>query len=301
LKREDQVRRRIGELEKTEKELKAFEARRQELLDQRKAARLEIAALAEKIFELRVHEVDQINREFGDVVLLTLRRGTQSKQYISKLSNLLSGSRVRTQETVADDLASKLSPAGLLELIEMGDAQKIAVTIDRDLGQITRVVTYLRDHPDLYHLEDEPFDDVLEITMFDRGQPKQIESLSEGQRATALLPLILRTASCPLIVDQPEDDLDNSFIFQVLVKNVVRLKSQRQLIFVTHNANIPVLGDAEKIIVMSMEKPNKAAHPTVGSLEECKDHILELLEGGKEAFEKREHRYGLAARHDGRN
>jgi ABC-type cobalamin/Fe3+-siderophores transport system ATPase subunit len=140
-------------------------------------------------------------------------------------------------------------------------------------------------------LEGELFDDSLEITMFDHGHPKPVEDLSEGQRATALLPLILRNSSCPLIVDQPEDDLDNSFIFQVLVKNILKLKEERQLIFVTHNANIPVLGEAEAIVVMHMEKPNKAAPPASGSLEDRKQDILHLLEGGKEAFAHREQRY----------
>ena len=130
-----------------------------------------------------------------------------------------------------------------------------------------------------------------DVTMFDAGQAKPVEDLSEGQRATALLPLILRASSCPLIIDQPEDDLDNSFIFQVLVKNAIRLKKERQLIFVTHNANIPVLGDAERIIVMHMENPTKAAAPRSGDLEERKEDILQLLEGGKEAFEHREQRY----------
>jgi DNA repair ATPase RecN len=99
-----------------------------------------------------------------------------------------------------------------------------------------------------------------------------------------------------LIVDQPEDDLDNSFIFDVLVKNVLRLKKERQLIFVTHNANIPVLGDAEAIVVMHMEKPTKAAPAVVGSLDERTEDILRLLEGGKEAFERREAQYGSLLR-----
>ena len=111
-------------------------------------------------------------------------------------------------------------------------------------------------------------------------------------REWEVLLLLLLESDAPLIVDQPEDDLDNSFIFQVLVKNILKLKLERQLIFVTHNANIPVLGDAEKLVVMNMVKPNKAGVPQVGCLEERKEDVLHLLEGGKEAFELREKRYG---------
>jgi hypothetical protein len=292
LKRENVVRRRIAELEKVEREVRQLDAQRDALVKSRRDARATLASLRDSIFEMRVREVEKINGEFGDVVLLTVRRAAHSAAYVARLSELLMGSRIRTQEDIAGELAQSLSPGDLLEVIEEADAQRLATVLGRDLGQVTRVVTYLRDHPDLYDLEGELFDDSLDITMFDRGQPKAVEQLSEGQRATALLPLILRASSCPLIIDQPEDDLDNSFIFRVLVKNILRLKNDRQLIFITHNANIPVLGDAEAIVVMHMEKPTKAAVPRSGDLEARKEDILELLEGGKEAFEHREQRYG---------
>ena len=291
LKREDAVRRRVLELEKIERLARQQEAEHTDFSKRRRAIRAELAQMRDAIFEMRVNEAEAINREFGDVVLLAVKRAAHSKPFVNRLSDLLAGSRIRTQGNIAEELANNLTPSDLLEVIEDGDAQRLAALLGRDLGQVTRVITYLRDHPDLYDLEGELFDDSLEITMFDRGQPKTVEQLSEGQRATALLPLILRSSSCPLIVDQPEDDLDNSFIFQVLVKNILKLKHHRQLIFVTHNANIPVLGDAEEIVVMHMDSPTKAAPPRIGSLEERKDDILHLLEGGREAFEYREQRY----------
>jgi hypothetical protein len=75
------------------------------------------------------------------------------------------------------------------------------------------------------------------------------------------------------------------------VQIVRDLKQQRQLIFVTHNANIPVLGEADAVIVMRMESPVKAAPPLVGSVDEVKEHILTLLEGGKDAFQRRQQQY----------
>jgi len=291
LKREDVVRRRVAELEKVEREVTQLSKSNGLLRSKRDDARTRITYLLNQIFEFRVEEADKINNEFGDVVLLTVRRGAHSKPYADRVSELLAGSRTRSQEEIARELATALPPVGLLTVIEEGDAQRLANLLQRDLGQMNRVVTYLRDHPDLYELDGQLFEDSLEITMFDHGVPKAVEHLSEGQRATALLPLILREGTCPLIVDQPEDDLDNSFIFQVLVKNIARIKPVRQLVFVTHNANIPVLGDAEQIVVMHMERPDKAATPRLGDLDERKGDVLELLEGGKEAFEHREERY----------
>jgi energy-coupling factor transporter ATP-binding protein EcfA2 len=127
--------------------------------------------------------------------------------------------------------------------------------------------------------------------MFDHDVPKPINQLSKGQVATALLPLILRPAPYPLIFDQPEDDLDNSFIFETLVSSLRHLKADRQLIFVTHNANIPVLGEADDVIVMEMATPRTARAPDHGSVDEMKEQILRLLEGGAEAFRSRQQRY----------
>ena len=157
---------------------------------------------------------------------------------------------------------------------------------------MTRVIAQLGDHPDLYDLETELPADRLEVTFFDEGEPKPVETLSKGQRATALLPIILRPLPYPLLFDQPEDDLDNNFVFKSLIATLRQLKSKRQLIFVTHNANIPVLGGAGKIVVMSMESPTKAAPALTGSVDSRKQEILDLLEGGAEAFVERERYYG---------
>jgi hypothetical protein len=291
LKREDALRRRIEEIEKLQRDLITLNTQRTSLADRRRELRARLLAIRDEIFELRVAETLRINEEFGDIILLAVKRAAYSAAYVQKIVDLIAGSRIRSQDEIARELATHFLPNDLLDIIEAGDAPRVATLLDRDLGQITRVITYLRDHSDLYALEGEYGDDTLEITMFDNGIPKRVEQLSKGQRATALLPLILRGSTAPLIVDQPEDDLDNSFIYQTLVKSIRALKSHRQLIFVTHNANIPVLGEADSVIVMEMATPTKALPPRIGSLDERKQDILDLLEGGKEAFEQREQRY----------
>jgi predicted ATPase len=294
LKKEDQLRSRVAELDAIERDVARLRKEQTTLEKRRRALRMAVAEARSAIFQLRVDEADRINRDFGDVVILTMRRAAHSERYVGQINTLLLGSRIRGQEEISRELAEHFSYVDLLTLVEAGDAQKIAATLNRDLGQITRAVSYLRDHPDLYNLESADIEDSLEITMFDRGQQKSVEELSGGQRATALLPLILRDAPYPLVIDQPEDDLDNSFIFDVLVKKVRELKFRRQLIFVTHNANIPVLGDAEEIVVMHMAHATKVAPPIIGTVDSCKAQILHLLEGGEEAFRSREERYGLS-------
>ena len=128
---------------------------------------------------------------------------------------------------------------------------------------------------------------------------KRIEDLSAGQRATAVLLLLLGGSTSPLIVDQPEDDLDNRFITGTIVETMRREKRQRQFLFSTHNANIPVLGDAEQIIYLNPlvnegTERTEVPEETTGSIDNAmvRAKIGEVLEGGKEAFELRRKKYG---------
>ena len=162
------------------------------------------------------------------------------------------------------------------------------------LGQMTRLVSHLLDASKLYDLEAVLPEDGLEITMVVRGEARPLGQLSKGQMATALLPLILRDAEYPLVIDQPEDDLDNAFVSEKLIARIQELSKHRQLIFVTHNANIPVLGNASRVIVMEMAGPRQALPSRSGDVEQMKGDIIRILEGGKEAFRSRQARYGAA-------
>ena len=291
LKREDTLKQQIIHLERVQADLERLEAEVADLSKRRQESRDSIRRVGDDIFALRVHEVEAINSRHSEVIILTLEQGVRSPGYVEKLTALLRGSNLRNQVEVVRDLAEKVRPADLVDMVERSDANRLATALGRDLGQMTRLIGFVADSPGLYELEGVTFEDRLEITMYDDGMLKPVNQLSKGQMATALLPLILRSAEYPLIFDQPEDDLDNRFIFRTLVEIVRTLKRERQLIFVTHNANIPVLGEADRVIVMDMATPLAAAPPTVGPVDEVKEHILNLLEGGKEAFRLRQQKY----------
>ena len=291
LRKQQHLRRQLEHMEKLQQDLDAAQVVMANLLRQRESLRAQITELDNQIYSLRIKEVDEINKEHGERVCLTLLSDASATGYAALLSSMLSGSRIRSQEEVAAAIAETFPPAALIDIVESGNGQRFAEVLNRDLGQMNRVVSHLIDHPDLYKLEIDPPAARLDITMFDDGHPKPVETLSKGQKATALLPLILRPLPYPLLFDQPEDDLDNSLISKSLVKVIQELKARRQLIFVTHNANIPVLGEADKVVVMSMRSPISANHPIFGSIDERKQEILDLLEGGAQAFRERESRY----------
>lgn len=127
-----------------------------------------------------------------------------------------------------------------------------------------------------------------------------LDELSTGQKATAVLLLLLLESEAPLIVDQPEDDLDNRFITDGVVPKMRDEKRRRQFIFATHNANIPVLGDAELIVGLSAKgdaAQGKTRMPSehMGSIDSrpVRELVEEVLEGGREAFETRRAKYGF--------
>jgi hypothetical protein len=127
-----------------------------------------------------------------------------------------------------------------------------------------------------------------------------LEDLSTGQKATAVLLLLLLESNAPLVVDQPEDDLDNRFISDGIVPKMREEKCRRQFIFATHNANIPVLADAELIVGLTAygeagQGNAKLSREHMGSIDTqaVREMVEEILEGGKDAFEMRRLKYGF--------
>ncbi len=123
---------------------------------------------------------------------------------------------------------------------------------------------------------------------------REVGKLSTGQQCTAILHLLLLDNPDPLIIDQPEDNLDNAFIADHIVNELRASKTKRQFIFATHNANIPVFGDAEWIGVLH-EEDSHAKLQASGSIDasDVKELAANILEGGKEAFTHRREKYGL--------
>lgn len=123
---------------------------------------------------------------------------------------------------------------------------------------------------------------------------KPLSNASAGQKTSAILTLILSTGDSPLILDQPEDDLDNSLIYSLIVDRIIKSKNNRQIIIVTHNANIPVNADSDFVNVMDSE--NLTFNPkNHGSIDNphIKESICSIMEGGIGAFKSRALKYDL--------
>ena len=124
---------------------------------------------------------------------------------------------------------------------------------------------------------------------------RPLDKLSGGQRVNLLLSLLLASSDTrPLVIDQPEDELDNRFLFETLLPALNRLKGRRQVVVATHNANIVVNGDADQVIQLDAE----AEHGHIacaGAIEDptVRDAIVQTVDGGDEAFRLRRLKYGF--------
>lgn len=125
---------------------------------------------------------------------------------------------------------------------------------------------------------------------------RPIEEGSAGQRAAAMLAFLLTQGDEPIVLDQPEDDLDNHLIYDLVVRQIRASKSRRQLIIVTHNPNIVVNGDADMVYAMDFKR-GQCVVSTKGSLQELsvRQEVCRVMEGGQEAFSRRYRRLGPGA------
>lgn len=150
-----------------------------------------------------------------------------------------------------------------------------------------------------------------------RYQNDSFKQMSEGKQAFVILKLLLDFSDkkCPILIDQPEDSLDNRAIYTELVSYIKKKKTERQIILVTHNSNVVVSADSENVIVANQEgtdshnfngnkfqyingslestKVKNTEEPVILKSQGIREHVCDILEGGKDAFEKREKKYGF--------
>lgn len=265
----------------------------------KRAERLaELRELRRRIFAVRERKSHELTAQLGDAVRISVQHQGNRTAVFEALCDVRSGvNRAQLKRLVERD---DFSPAEFAQRVREGEAALTAAYGLSD-GVAARLSRALEEEK-LAELELAPLDDRVEIAL-DVGAPdhsdhRPLERLSAGQRSTAILLLALLESEGPLILDQPEDDLDNRFIYEGVVRRLRDTKERRQFLIATHNANIPVLGDAEQIIILAAEQDGDRLRAHVahrGSIDDDTLHgpLEDVLEGGREAFERRKEKYGF--------
>ena len=262
--------------------LKAFRGQRIELSERLRKSQDERFAIREAI-------VHRINSQLSPVIRISISQGANLDGYRRMLEEVLRSARIR-HLVVAQKLADVFWPMKLAKIVREKDTAALMAHADLNADQADKALGALSLPEVTFQLETVELLDLPRIELRDGTTYKDSQSLSTGQKCTTILPILLLDSENPLLVDQPEDNLDNRFIFETIVESIRNVKQHRQLIFVTHNPNIPVLGDADRVFVLDSDG-TAARNTNAGTVDEVKSQIVTLLEGGEDAFKARKRRY----------
>ncbi|MEU4239673.1 TrlF family AAA-like ATPase [Actinoplanes sp. NPDC026619] len=227
---------------------------------------------------VRVVVQPQADRTALKTLLTTVASGQNvNRDQLAKLAD--AGPAILVTALLSDEDPDQLIKLGASE----STARKLRTLTPAQLRSIEQCAT-----PDLI---------IIEINLGNAEQSRwlDVRQVSPGQKATAMLSLALVTGTNPLIIDQPEDDLDNRYIYDQVVRQLTEVANRRQVIVATHNPNIPILGDAEMILALDATI-DRSRIVACGAIDEpdVADAARQILEGGDRAFRDRARRYRAA-------
>lgn len=245
--------------------------------------------LHDQRFVLRKQIAERLSKQFPSI-RVTVIQAADLTEYQELVTEALKGAGVK-QGAAAERLCQVFLPSELAELVAKSDLNTFMQRSGFDEERSKKILNALRSGGAHYTIETVTLDDRPYVELLDGDTYKESTHLSTGQRCTTILPILLTQSERPLLIDQPEDNLDNAFVYETIVRALQAIKGNRQVVFVTHNPNIPVLGEAERVFVFSSDGQHSTLKQ-VGTVDECREQVERILEGGREAFLLRKARYG---------
>ncbi len=252
--------------------------------------KLENARLA--IAQSRSAFVEELNTRLGGNVLVDLS-SRDTSLFIDAVDIRLQGSGMQYREAQVSLACESFTPAEFVAIIRgasIDQLTKIGITennASRMKGSLTEEVLYQIERVDVPPLPS------IRIRREGQTEHTDLSSLSVGEKCSAILSIALLSKGKPLVIDQPEDDLNHAFIINSIVEGIRTAKPSRQIIAATHNPNIPVLGDAEMVFRVARQAGDDICQVRISGGLDLPQVMAEVqsLEGGADAFERRRQRY----------
>ena len=271
------------------KDLDALIRRRAEALDR-------LDRVRDQRYETRAEAAKSLNKSLGPRIRIDVTRSGRFEAFTAAIADVLRGSGLRYGD-LAPALAQRISPRELLEAVDTADFELISEAAGISKDRAARLLGHFKE-ADLGVIATVAVEDAVAFQLLDGPDYKDIADLSTGQRCTVILPLVLRHTERLLIVDQPEDHIDNAFIVDTLIQSVLARDPKGQILFSTHNANIPVLGNADRVIQLGSDGRRGFALTSAPLNEpDVVSAISTVMEGGAKAFERRSSFYARHRRH----
>lgn len=287
---------RLKEKETLEQEIKEKEFKKSRLLEERKYLLDKFNSIKNEIFTLRLSAIQEINNILNGDVKITLKFSGIINEFEERLKDALRGSGLKYNELV-NKIVETFKPDQFAKIIQDKNIETLKLISGIDEYRSAALIKALHETEAIYKIESIYCDDLPDFKLRIEGDVarenyKNSDELSMGQRCTTVLPIIFAVSENPLIIDQPEDNLDNKYISEKIHNIIKGQKENRQLIFITHNPNIPVLSDSEYNLFLNYEN-KKSKKLKEGNIEEVKEDILKILEGGEKAFKTRKETYDI--------
>lgn len=288
-----QASRQVAQLEEKQGQLGSLNSRLQDrrrrfrqLSDERNARSDELETVRDSIFREREQIVVNLNDELSPTIRVRVQRSSNADEYRDALVAAFRGTGLH-YNSLAPQLAREVAPHELVVWVENLDVEAFEAATGLNRDRSMAVLTALR-NPNLAGLFMANVEDSVTLELLDGNEYKPSDQLSIGQRCTVVLPVLLGKHGDPLVLDQPEDHLDNAFVASTLVQSLQRRYADDQYIFTSHNANIPVLGNADRIIHMGSDGKHGFV-ASAGALDESAAvaAVTGIMEGGAEAFAMR--------------
>lgn len=274
-------------LDENDSAVRSLEARHATLLDRRSQLLDTVEQAEEALYETRADVARSTTAQVANNVVVVVDHLADATEFRRFLQDSLRGSSTRA--TLIDSVAERVLPRQLLEMIESNDAASLAAVAGIAEDRAQKLIENLTERSLVQGLGRVQLTDSVDFRLRDGSVDKSVDSLSTGQKCAVTLPIVLSERERTLILDQPEDHLDNAFLVTNIVSGLnARRQGGAQTIVATHNANIPVLGSAENVVVLSSDgRVGRVDVQGAFDSGNVVDRITGLMEGGREAFARR--------------
>ena len=284
------ITRRVQALQEQASELAALRSlrtARRNRLTQVTESREGVLAELETLQQMRFHQRNQVaqtlSKSLAPRIRVRVQRSEVDRAYQDAIAESLRGSGLH-YTTLSPLIAQRMSPRELALAVENGDSSAMATATELSAERASRVLAQMRSSG-VEDILTAQIEDRVELSLLDGTEYKKTTELSTGQRCTVVLPIVLSHRGSPVVVDQPEDHLDNAFIAETVITALRNRHVGDQLVVSTHNANIPVLGEADRVVLMGSDgKRGFVRHASSLDDPRTVEAISTLMEGGREAF-----------------
>ena len=279
----------VAELERAQAELDRRENERAALVLARGVLRARLRSLVNGRGETFDRTGDALGARLGGRVKIVFEREAERGRYRALLGELTKGKRFEKEDL--DTVSNSITPDDLCAQVMLGDTS----VLEDKLGSkavAMRLATVLLESPNVYRLDTVDLPDLPTISLRDGKEWKPSDQLSSGQRIVLFAELLLLDNRGPLVMDQPEDNVANPYLAQHLCRVFAEAQNEAQLIFVTHNGNVPILGRFERVFEMAADGA-RGRVAAAGEASEVLTPMENNFEGGRGAFVARRDFYGV--------